>query len=160
MIRAACMGIISYVVLLSGRQVNIWALLTVVLFAFALYNPMSLVYDISLQLSFLAVIGVILFFPLFERVFFFFPNFLAIKESIVMTLSATITTLPVMVINFGQFSLIAPVSNLLVGWTIPLAMLGGFITLMVSYLSVFLSQVLAYFTYLLLRFDNEVVGWL
>jgi len=32
-------------------------------------------------------------------------------------------TLPIIVFNFGQISLLAPIANMLVTWTIPLAML-------------------------------------
>ncbi len=156
-LRAAFMWIIAYIVTLSWRQVNVYALLSFVLLGFVLYNPLSLLCDISLQLSFLAVLGVILFYALFEKVFFFLPKFFALRESIVMTLSATITTLPIMLLNFWKFSLVAPFSNLLVGWSIPFAMFGWFFTIISSYFFDFLAKLSAFLTYLFLRYDIEIV---
>lgn len=156
-LRAALMGIITYIVTLSGRQINIYALISLVLWGFVVYNPLSLVYDISLQLSFLAVLWVIMFYPFFEKMLFFLPKFFAVRESIVITLSATITTLPIMLLNFWKFSLVAPMANLLVGWTIPLAMFGGSFTIVSSYFFDSLTKVSAFVTYLFLRYDIEIV---
>ncbi len=156
-LRAACMWVIIYMVTQSGRQVQTFTLLCLVLLVFTVYNPLSLVYDISLQLSFWAVLGVIYFYPIFEKVFSFLPKFLMIRESILMTLSATLTTLPLMILNFWQFSLVAPLSNLFVWWTIPLAMLGWFLSLVFSFLSVTLHQILSFITYLFLRYDIFMV---
>jgi competence protein ComEC len=156
-LRAACMWIVIYMVTQSGRQVQIFTLLCLVLLVFTVYNPLSPVYDISLQLSFLAVLGVIYFYPFFEKSFSFLPKFLVIRESILMTLSATITTLPLMILNFWQFSLVAPLSNLFVWWTIPLAMLGWFLSLIFSFLSVTLHQIFSFVTYLFLRYDIFMV---
>jgi competence protein ComEC len=155
--RAACMWIIIYMVTQSGRQVQTFTLVCLILLIFTVYNPLSLVYDISLQLSFLAVLGVIYFYPLLEKPFSFLPKFLMVRESILMTLSATITTLPLMILNFWQFSLVAPLSNLFVWWTIPLAMFGWFLSLVFSSFSVTLHQIFSFITYLFLRYDIFIV---
>jgi hypothetical protein len=51
------------------------------------------------------------------------PEFLAIREAFVLTMSAMTFTLPIMVLNFGQLSIISPISNIAMTWTIPIAML-------------------------------------
>jgi hypothetical protein len=38
-------------------------------------------------------------------------------------MSAMVTTLPIMIFNFGQVSVLAPIANMLVGGVIPFAML-------------------------------------
>jgi predicted membrane metal-binding protein len=50
------------------------------------------------------------------------PELLAIKESFVMTMSALVMTLPIVIFNFGQLSTVAIITNILVSWTIPIAM--------------------------------------
>jgi len=50
------------------------------------------------------------------------PKAFAIREAFILTMSAMSFTLPIMLFNFGQVSVLAPISNVLVTWTIPLAM--------------------------------------
>jgi hypothetical protein len=65
-----------------------------------LYSPLSLNYDISLHLSFLAVLGIIYTQKFFSKIFSFLPEILAIREAFVMTLSALSFSLPVMIFDF------------------------------------------------------------
>jgi len=51
------------------------------------------------------------------------PEVLAIKEAFVLTIASLTFTLPIIIFNFGQISLLSPIANVLVTWTIPLAML-------------------------------------
>jgi hypothetical protein len=74
--------------------------LVIILFGFALYRPLSLLYDVSLQLSFLAVVGISSFYPILEKKIPFLPKFFGIKEAILMNFSASLTTLPILFINF------------------------------------------------------------
>jgi len=53
----------------------------------------------------------------------------------VLTLAALSFALPIMIFQFGQVSLLAPFANIAVTWTIPLAMLGGAITLIIDIVS-------------------------
>jgi len=92
-------------------------------FLMILYTPLSLNYDISFQLSFLAVLGIYYTQGFFKRIFFCVPQIFAIQEALVLTMSALILTVPIMLFQFGQISLLAPIANIAVTWTIPLAML-------------------------------------
>jgi len=65
-----------------------------------LFSPLILNYDVSFQLSFLAVLGIVYLSDFFKKVFKFMPEFLAIRESFVMTMSALIMTIPIMIFNF------------------------------------------------------------
>jgi competence protein ComEC len=51
------------------------------------------------------------------------PNIFEIRTAFSLTFSALISTFPIMMFNFGQISLVAPLSNVLVSWTIPIVML-------------------------------------
>jgi predicted membrane metal-binding protein len=94
-------------------------------------SPLSLNYDISLHLSFFAVLGIVYIQKPLEKIFNFLPNILEIKTAFTLTLSALSFTLPIMILNFGQMSILAPFSNIAVTWTIPLAMLLGFTSIIV-----------------------------
>jgi competence protein ComEC len=84
-------------------------------------NPRLLRDDIGWQLSFLAILGLIYLQPLLQKgvmkitankgkLFF---------EALNATIAAQIATAPVILYNFGNFSVIAPIANLLVVWVVP-----------------------------------------
>jgi len=117
------MGVIAYIFLQSGRNIRNITLLSFTAVCMVLYSPLSINYDVSLHLSFLAVIGIIYTQDFFKKIFFFVPQTFAIQEALILTLSALSFSLPIMIFQFGQVSLFAPIANIAVTWTIPLAML-------------------------------------
>ncbi len=122
--RAAIMGILILWSGLVGRlsDVTISLLLTAGLMAW--HNPKIVSYDVGFQLSFLATVGIIYFHPILVN---FLPRWLGwIKEYLSPTLSALLFVTPVIVYNFSQISLIAPVANVLVLPLIPVSMALGF----------------------------------
>lgn len=145
--RAAIMWLLAYYILVSGRSWNSFVMLTLSAFLLVLYNPLIINYDISFQLSFLAVLGLIYTKNFFDKVFSFLPKILALRESFVLTLSAFSFTIPIMIVYFGQVSLLAPLANLTVWWTLPFTMLFWFISIIVS----FFSTNLAYYIWFLAR---------
>jgi len=105
-------------------------------------NPKVLVFDLGFELSFAATLGLIYLSPILQRWFTPLEKepfeirqvakstpkiILALKEILIATLSAQIAVLPLLVINFGQLSLIAPLANLLILPLIPLTMFWGFL---------------------------------
>ena len=54
-IRAACMGIIGYIALSAGRSMRPLPLLFGTALIFVILEPLTLLYDVSFQLSFMAV---------------------------------------------------------------------------------------------------------
>jgi len=109
--------------MISGRSGESLAIVLFTLLLMVIWSPYSLNYDVSLHLSFLAVIGIIYTQDFFKRVFKFLPELLNIREAFVLTMAALSFTLPIMIFNFGQVSILAPIANIAVTWTIPLAML-------------------------------------
>lgn len=128
-IRAWIMGLIGYFILISGRKADSLILLLFTAFLLVLYQPLYLNYDTSFHLSFLAVLGLLYFQDFWTKIFYFLPRFFAIKESFVLTMSALTTTLPIMIFGFWQVSMLAPITNMLVWWVIPFAMLFGFFSI-------------------------------
>jgi predicted membrane metal-binding protein len=94
------MGLLSYYILMMGRQSDALALLLFTALVLVLFNPLSLNYDISLHLSFLAVLGLLYFQDFWRKMCLFLPQFFAIRESFVLTLAAMTPTLPVMIFTF------------------------------------------------------------
>lgn len=134
-LRASVFGLISYVILLSGKKIRAFSVLLAVAVGFVLLDPLILNYDVSFQLSFLAVFGLLFFGDFFDRIFSFLPKWLGLRESLAMCLAAMVFTLPIVMMNFGQVSIIAPIANIAVVPLIPLVMLGGFVSMAGAFLS-------------------------
>ncbi|MBT7736759.1 hypothetical protein HN709_03645, partial [Candidatus Peregrinibacteria bacterium] len=152
-VRAGIMGIISLMALYFGRNYFVWIALFASAFFMNLWNPKILVYDVGFQLSFLATAGIITFVPVFEKWFKGIGEFFGVKEALIMTLSAQIFTLPVIVWNFSRFAWISPLSNVLVLPLIPWAMLFGFF-------GVIFGKSLGVFAYIILKIVVLIVDFL
>jgi len=156
-IRASIMWLIWYYIMISWRTAhNLWVIIFVwIIMVFI--SPLSLNYDISLHLSFLAVLWILYTQKFFNKIFYFLPNFLAIREAFVLTLSAMTFALPIIMFNFGQLSIMSPFANIAVTWTIPLAMLWWFLSICVDFVCHDLSVWISYFTWILLAWDIKIV---
>lgn len=131
-LRAAVMGLLAFYALTSGRQTYAPLALVFTAAAMVAFNPRILLSDVAFQLSFAAVAGLLFVAPVFEKLVEKVPNKFAIRESLLMTLSAQVTAVPLIVFYFDRFSLISPLANILVAPAIPLAMLVGFIAVVVG----------------------------
>jgi len=125
-VRAAIMSTIFLIARFYGHQIKILTAICLTAFITCLYNPDYLISDLSWQLSFLALTGIVLLAPKISR---FLPSKLANfwKEIITVSLSAQLATFPLIAYKFQQISLIAPLSNVLVMPLIPILMLLGFL---------------------------------
>jgi len=97
-----------------GRSTTSIYSLLLVADIFILFNPYLLLYDLGFQLSFLAVLGLLFYVKFFNRYLFFIPERFKIREVMSVTLAAQVFTWPLIVYNFGIFSLIAPIANFFV----------------------------------------------
>lgn len=155
-VRACIMGLLAMLALNSNRQTEITLTLVLTAAIMCFYNPKILFHDIGFQLSFLATMGLIYISPLLNPYFRWLPKRLAIRESVLLTISAQIMAMPIILLNFQKLSLVSPLSNLLIaGPTIPMAMLFGFLGTIVSFIYLPLGKVIAYPAFLLL---NYIVG--
>lgn len=148
-VRAAIMGVI---VLLAHREGRLNDPRNAIVFAggaMILINPLILRHDIGFQLSFMATLGLIYLAPAIERHFEKVPKWFGLREIIIMTVSAQIFVLPLLLYHFKALSLIALPANLIILPTIPIAMLLGFITGLSGLVLPFLGQLLGYFAWLL-----------
>lgn len=151
-VRASIMGIISMFALWFGRQSQVLNALLLSAFVMTLFNPLTLIYDVGFQLSFLATLGLILTGNHIVKLFKFVPEVLGLREAFAMTFSAQIFALPVILYNFKRFSLISPVANVLVVPFIPFAMFFGFIAVICGYFSLGLGFILIFPAWLSLKY--------
>lgn len=153
-------GIMASIVLLAEKvRRNYFAPRALVLAAFAmlLFNPALLRFDAGFQLSFLAVLGIIYIAPLFnlilEKISVLKNKKLVwLKKVLSMTLGAQISTLPILVYNFGLFSLSAPVVNVLVVPLLPFVIGFGFIGILAGLVSQAVGVVFSFPAFLLLSY--------
>lgn len=148
-IRAAIMGSIVLLAQASGRRSNGMnaLLLSGALMVFS--RPLMLIVDLSFQLSFLSTLGLLVFMPHLEkftkRVSFLekIPAF--VREGALVTLAAQTFTTPLIIFQFGIFSLIAPVANIFTLPFVPWIMLFAFASLVILFFfqpfAVFLATV-------------------
>lgn len=170
-VRSAIMGGLAFLAIYHGRASS---LINALIFSGAvmlLCNPQILRADIGFQLSFLALLGIIYLYPLGESLTRKFldkikisPRFKKILkaglDTINLTLVSQIITLPVLLINFKQFSLIAPLANILVIWTFPPLLASLIIGLFLTALIPTLGVIWFLPSYLLLKFIFIVSGLL
>lgn len=133
-IRAGIMTIISITALYFGRKSDpIWSLVLAAVIMI-IVDPF-IISDIGFQLSIAATLGVLLS-----------------TSSLSLIFMVQVMTAPLILHHFGNLSIIAPVANLAVGWTIPLIMQ------MVA-LGLFIGPIL-FFAWPLLTFMIAIVNWL
>ncbi len=80
---------------------------------FVLANPYFLLFDISFQLSFLAVFGLIFYSNFFNQLFRKIGNTFKIRETLAVTSAAQVFTWPLTAYYFANMSLIAALANFL-----------------------------------------------
>jgi len=164
-VRAGIMVSLLFLAQMLGRQS--FNLRTLVLAAtlMLLDNPLLLKFDLGFQLSFLAVLGLILMGPVFNRWLnvFFKDRLNFIRELFAMTLSAQVFTLPLLISSFGYFSSVSLVSNILAvplsPFLMALAIVLPFIGMAVPFLAWVVSipcTVLLWCLYLIVDFSSRV----
>jgi len=140
-VRAGIMGILFLAAQHLGR-VSTGSRAIVFAAALMLFlNPLLLKFDIGFQLSFLAILGLIYLQPIFSNFFKRIPNIVQLKYTLSSTLSAQFFTFPILIYNFGQISLISPLTNILIIPLLPIITILGFIF---SFLGI-IFQPLGYF---------------
>ncbi|MEK7167075.1 MAG: ComEC/Rec2 family competence protein [Patescibacteria group bacterium] len=157
-VRAAIMGILVLLSKKIGRLKNITNAIVFTACLMLLFNPKILHYDIGFQLSFLATLGIIYVSPiLFQKGFYKISNILEFRESLLMTISAQIMTFPIIIYNFGQLSLIAPIVNVLILPIVPLSILWGFIATTISFFWLWLGKIIGFFAWIFLAYEIKTI---
>lgn len=136
--RAMIMIAVFVIAIILDRQWHLPTNIAIAALFILLWNPASL-YTPSFQLSFAAVIGIVLLMPLFQNTSIMQDKRLLdgsaaqkvrawILASIAVSCAAMLTTAPLQLIHFNRISLLSPISTLLIApllcmWTLPLGLI-------------------------------------
>jgi competence protein ComEC len=166
-VRAAIMSSMLVIAPLLKRKTYVPASLASVVIMMSFQNPLVL-WDLSFQLSFFAVLGLALFTePLTKRfdalLNGFFPRSIArllnilLNEPVVVSLAALSMTLPLIVLYFQRFSLVSLLVNVLIVPVQPLVLMLGGVALLTAMASPDLAQFLFWLDYVLLKWSIWIV---
>lgn len=161
MVRAALVTSLSLLAWYFGRAIHPVILLLVVAAATVLINPLYIIGDMAWHLSFAAFAGVILLAPLLHAYFWHpekEPGFF--RYLLIATLSAQLTTFPIIALTFEQYSPLALLANVLVLPVVPPVMLGTFFVGVSSFVFDWFAAFIAVPTQIGLSYITTVVEYL
>lgn len=157
-IRAAIMGIIGLLAKQTERIYGLRNAIVIAAFLMVTFNPRVLVFDLGFQLSFAALLGIIFLVPIFQKCFGAEPGILKWKENTITTVSAQLAVIPLILGNFGIFSLTSFFANILILSFIPLTMALGFIMGGLGLISGFLASTAGLAVNFLLSYELLIIN--
>lgn len=166
-VRAALMGALYLLARCLGRSTYAPISLAAAAIAMTAWNPYIL-WDVGFQLSFAATIGLVLYADPLERgCERALTRFLSVararkivnllRDALLVTLAAQITTTPLILLYFGRLSLITLVTNLLILPVQPHVMIIGGLALLLGLILRPLGQATAWVAWLFLTWTIEAV---
>lgn len=158
-VRAGIMGVLVLVARQMGRSAHLRNILILTAATMVLVNPYILLWDVGFQLSFIATMGLIYLAPKIEPYCQRIPKILGIRESVVATFSATISTLPLIMFQFGQVSVVSPIVNILILPIIPFIMSVGALATVAAIVYLPVGTYIAYIAWGAMRYVIAVVEW-
>ncbi|MEA1936795.1 MAG: ComEC/Rec2 family competence protein [Patescibacteria group bacterium] len=156
-VRAAIMAGLALFAIRVGRLKNAGNAIVFAAVLMLVHNSNLLRYDIGFQLSFAAILGIVYIFPKLDNFFKKYSDFLGIKTIFLITVSAQVATLPIIINSFGNFSLLSVLANILILPLVPIVMLGGFLLVMIGFVNLAVAQILAYPIWLILFYQIETI---
>ena len=126
-VRAGLMALVAVLARATHRVYLGERALAAVSLGMILWNPWTLCFDPSFQLSALATLGLILLTPLFADLFSRIPEKFGAREILASTCATQLMVLPFLLYQNGTLSLVALPANLFALIPVPLAMLLSFI---------------------------------
>lgn len=146
-LRAAVMASLAVVARATNRQGEAWTLLMAACWGLSIYDPYVL-WDLGFQLSALATASLFAYgkpveallarIPILNHAWLAWAN-----EALTATLAAQILALPIILYNFGNLSLIAPLANIFLVPVVPYIMLLGTLALICGLIWLPLGQLAA-----------------
>jgi competence protein ComEC len=158
-IRAGIMGLLLLTAQHFGRFSSASRSIVFAATLMLLQNPLILRYDIGFQLSFLATMGMIHLQEILSEKLKKIPDVFQLRNNLSSTLAAQIFVFPILIYNFGQISLISPLTNIFILPLIPIITILGFIF---SFIGIFwqgLAQILSWPAWLGLTYILKIVDF-
>jgi competence protein ComEC len=159
-VRAAVMGLILSFANGYGRLYDQKNSIILAGAAMVWFNPFVLVFDVGFQLSFAAVLGLIYIFPYLNSRLQKIPDLGGIKEISLMTISAQLAVLPLILYYFGNFSVVSLPANILILPFIPFAMFSGFVAGLGGLVSYSMGRILGYVPWAITSYQIETIRYL
>ena len=135
-VRAGVAGIVGLLAILASRPSDGWLLWFAPAAWLLTVNPNNL-FDVSFQLSFGAVVGLLLLARPLTRAVSFLPG--PLPEQVGVTTAASISTAPVSMLTFGSASLVSVPANVAGGFVLGPIMFLGMLSLLFGFVSTWLS---------------------
>lgn len=148
-LRAAVMASLLLIGTLVGRPTNSVNLLVLGAGVLMLFEP-KIIFEVGFQLSVAATYGLVRVAPIIKKVLSFIPSE-TLRLILAETLGATIMTAPIIITIFEQFSLVSPLSNLLILPLVPLLMALGIIGSFLALVAPGVGQTALFITWPLLE---------
>jgi len=119
--------------------------------------------ELSFQLSALASLGMIIFGsakrPVEQKHSFLSSLWAFVSDDLHTTLAAQVFTIPLIFFTFHRISLIAPITNVLIGWTIQIITILGICMVIVGFVWFPLGQICAWISWIFLQYIIMVIMW-
>ncbi len=121
-------------------------------------SPYALLFDLSLQLSFLATFGIVYIFPLISKKF---PSLAEnnFGEILLQTIAVNIVTLPIIIYQMGYFSLTSFPINIAVLGFIPWITVLGFLAVFIGMIVIPLGKLIAFPVQLIVNVIISITKW-
>ncbi|OGC06312.1 DNA internalization-related competence protein ComEC/Rec2 [candidate division WOR-1 bacterium RIFOXYA2_FULL_36_21] len=148
MIRAAVMGEISLLGLLLDRRGDIYNSLGIAALILMIIDPL-IIFNIGFQLTFAATWALVYFCPILEKK--------GIPSIVSVSLAPILVTMPIILYNFNQFSVVALLVNVLVVPWIETLTVIGFISTILGSFFLPIAEILNYSLSLILKILNGIV---
>lgn len=159
-VRAGMMGLLILWAIKNGRLASADNAILLAGVIMLFINPLLLRWDIGFQLSFLATLGLVRLSPLWEKFLIGRLKLLGFWEIILMTISAQVFVLPIILYNFHSFSLISILANVLVLPIVPLTMLFVFLAMFFGFIFYPLGLIFGWIGYFLLKYEITIIDFL
>ena len=136
-VRASLMVCILILSKMTNKKYNIWASLVISFYIILLYNPHS-IYNVGMQLSFFATIGIVMFYKDINNLLLkcFKDKFKTVISMLSVTIAAQIMILPLQINYFNSFNVIMFVSNIIAVYIADIIGSIGFMYLFISWIPI------------------------
>ena len=137
-IRAAIAAVIGLSGKILGRKIRQNRALLLGASLMVLWNPYILVFDPSFALTFLATLAIINVSPIIEELLIKITDRFGVRQILAQTISAEILVTPYILYQMGNFSVFAPITNILILPVVPFVTVGGIILGVFGFLGILL----------------------
>lgn len=148
-VRACIMGILLIFSKICYRKSDIWTTISISILIMLIYNPYSIL-NVGLQLSYAGTIGIIVFNKNITNLLEKYMNS-KLAASVAVIISAQISILPIMIVNFNSLSLTFLLSNILATPIVTVITMGGFVLILMSFISIKIASLFSIIIHVCLK---------